>query len=620
MCGIAGFTSFSRARSDRASVLDAMIDTQAHRGPDGRGAHLAPAVALGHRRLSIVAPQGGAQPMATADGGHVLVFNGEIYNHRELRAQLAARGLAPRDESDTAILLALLADRGAAGLAELNGMFALALWDARAETLLLARDRLGEKPIFYAQYGGDIAFASELPALLRHPDVAADPDPAVLPDFLTFGYIPAPATIHRSVRKLEPGAFLLARRGRVEEGRYWALGFPDEEPAPRADAAEALRALLDDAVRIRTRSDAPWGVWISGGLDSSIMAALAARASTAPLKTFSMGFDEQTYDESPYARAVAAALGSEHQATVLSAREVADIAPAAVLSAGEPFADASIVPTYWLSRHCARTVKTVLGGDGGDELFLGYPAFRAHRWAERLRALPGAAAALRGLAARLPVSGAYRSPRYFIGQFAASLAAPPETRLLAWLGCAAPAQAREVLAADLRAAGGAGADRVAGAAGPARVVDRLVAASLRFYLQDGILVKTDRAAMASSLEVRAPFLDHRVVEFACALPAAQRALGGVPKGLLKQAFSDLVPAPVLRRRKAGFMLPLAGYLRGPLLPWVRELCSAAAVRRHGWLDAAAVERMLQEHVAGRADHRKRLWSIICLQAWLEARA
>ena len=621
MCGIAGFTTFAGARPDREAVLDAMTDAQRHRGPDGRGTYFAPAVALGHRRLSIISPQGGAQPMATADGRHVIVFNGEIYNHGELRAQLAARGVEPRDGSDTAILLALLADRGAAGLSELNGMFALALWDEREETLLLARDRLGEKPLFYARIGGDIAFASELPALLRHHGVAAEPDISVLPDFLTFGYVPAPATVYRAIRKLEPGAYLFIRRGEVVAGRYWALPFPDAEPAPRTDAAGAVRALLDDAVRLRTRSDAPWGVWLSGGLDSSIVAALAARASSARLKTFSMGFEESTYDESPHARAVAAAVGSEHEAAVLTARDVADIAPAAVLSAGEPFADASVVPTYWLSRHCARTVKTVLGGDGGDELFLGYPAFRAHRWAEALRVLPGAAAVLQRLAALLPVSGAYRSPRYFLSQFAASLAAAPETRLLAWLGCASPDQAGAVLSDEVRAAcGRPDAAWSGGAASPSRIADRLVRASLRAYLQDGILVKTDRAAMASSLEVRAPFLDHRLVELACGLPASQRAPGGQSKGLLKEACRDLVPGAVLRRRKAGFMMPLAAYLRGPLLPWVRALCSEAAVRRHGWLDAAVVDRIVREHLGGRADHRKRLWSIVCLQAWLEARA
>lgn len=613
MCGIAGFTSFAPARFDRPAVLDALTDAQVHRGPDGRGTWIGPHCALGHRRLSILDPAGGAQPMATPDRRFHLIFNGEIYNHAELRGDLESRGPPLRTASDTEVLLGWLARHGPAGLDAVNGMFAFALWDEQEQTLLLARDRLGEKPLFYALVGPELAFASELKALRRFPalDLALRTD--VLSSYLCFGYISAPATIHRGIHKLEPGRLLRFTCHGARIDTYWEPAFPAAPPPPRATAAAELRGLLTQAVQSRTRSDAPWGVWLSGGVDSALVAGLAATAITGrPLVTFSLGFDHPSYDETAFARLVAAYGQTRHEAFVLTAAEVADLAPAAVLSVDEPFADASIVPTYFLARHTARTVKTVLGGDGGDELFLGYPAFHAQPWAAALHALPGAPALLQALARLLPTSDAYRSPAYFLRQFAESLHAPADLRLLAWLGSASAPAARDLLAPALQVP-----PWTEQAGLPPRPLDRQVSQCIKRYLQDGILVKTDRAAMAHSLEVRAPFLDHRLVEWALARSPAQKSPRGRPKQLLKDAFADLLPPAIASRRKSGFMLPLASYLRGPLRPLLLDHCSESAVRRHGLLNPARVARLVQEHLTARVDHRKQLWSVLCLQMWLD---
>lgn len=626
MCGIAGFTNFSSRSFDVEARLRRMTLPLRPRGPDGEGYYVQGPVALGHRRLSIIDLEGGAQPMSAEAGRYQIILNGEIYNYLELRSDLEARGRSFVTHSDTEVLLHQLILDGPGALQKLDGMFAFAFWDAGREQLLLARDRIGIKPLFYALCDGDLVFASELKALLQHPAVPRSIDPLSLHKYLAYGYVPAPHTLYRQVRKLEPGEYLVFDRLGLRRDFYWDIPLTDHpvSPGTRDECADEILRRLDRSVRLHLRSDVPVGIFLSGGLDSSAVTALAARAGGAPLKTFSIRFEEDSYDESPYAAAVARQYGTEHHHEVLSRRQAAQLLPEALGILDEPLADASILPTYLLSRFTASRVKVALSGDGGDELFAGYPSFQAHRVVEHLSFLPAAwRDTLNRLARRIPVSHRYASLEHLARQFFKGAGLSPEVRFMLWMGCFGNTEKRQLLTPGIQAAIGLEDpfDDIYRYVRRSRLSDsftRLLYLCMKMYLQDGVLVKVDRASMAHSLEVRVPLLDHSLVEFVSKIQPAYKLKGLTTKYIFKQAVRGLLPRRIIRRRKAGFMMPLASWLGQDLRSLVEDLCAPPRLRADGFFDPAFVRRLLDEHFGQVQDHRKQIYTLLCFQFWRQS--
>ncbi len=640
MCGIAGEIRFDRAPDGAA--LRRMAGALVHRGPDAEGFFVEGAAALAHRRLSILDLSGGGQPMVRE--GCAIAFNGEAYRFAELRDELVRRGHAFTSRSDTEVVLRAYLEWGEGFIERVDGMFALALWDGRHEKLVLARDRLGKKPLHYALLRGaslqaappepgrmeegttGLVFASELKALAAHGGVARELDPEALVRYLAIEYVPAPRTIHRGVFKLPAGHLAVLDRRGFRLRRYWELPapLPAHEAPSRAEAEGELLRRLEGAVARRLVADVPVGVFLSGGVDSSAVAALAARHAR-PLATFAIGFEESSFDESAFARRVATHVGSVHRQEILSGRASLDLVPEVVEVLDEPLADASILPTLLLSRFVRRHVTVALAGDGGDELFAGYDTFLAHGAAGLAARLPGAALRAAGaLSARLPSSSRNMSLDFRVKQFLRGLQVAPSLRHQAWIGSFTPPEVSALLAPELRrlatpeVAWREVLDEAARAAA-AGVAPGSIDEALRFfltrYLADDILVKADRASMAASLEVRAPFLDTEVVEYALRLPASYKLRAGRTKVILKSALRGLVPDEILHRPKKGFGIPVAAWIRGPLRPMFEDLFSAASLQRSGVLEPAASRALLDRHLSGAADLRKPLWTIASFLLW-----
>ena len=604
-------------------ALAGMTRALSHRGPDAEGAYTDPAVRLGHRRLSILDLAGGAQPMSSADGRWHIVFNGEIYNYVELRRDLEARGVVFQTQSDTEVLLQAWAEDGADCLPRLNGMFAFAIWDAREKRLTLARDPLGIKPLYYANHRGELLFASELRSLLRYPGFKPGLDPASINKYLAFGYIPAPSTAYAGVRKLEPGQMVIwSPAGRRTE-YFWDLPIEDNPVGAGTfdESAEATRDLLREAVRYQLRSDVEVGILLSGGIDSSAVAALAAPLAGRKLHSFSIGFQEASYNELPYAEMVARKVGTEHHHQTLTPADVVGALPQIYRGLDEPLGDASLVPTWFLSRLAASRVKTVLGGDGGDELFAGYPSFQAHLLMERLSFLPvGVRDAINHLIQRMPVSHNYKSIPFLLAQFLKGLGLPAEIRFLLWMGACGNAERRDLLAPEVRNElhrhnAFEDVTRLAYRSGLSGGLERIFYLCTKLYLQECVLMKVDRASMAHSLEVRVPFLDIDLVTHAFSLRADYKLRGRQTKLILKEALKNDLPPAILQRKKAGFAMPVAAWLQQDLKTWAQDLTDTSLIQSTGVLDATAVRRMTEEHLNRRADHRRSLWSVLAFLAW-----
>ncbi|MBU1040517.1 MAG: asparagine synthase (glutamine-hydrolyzing) [Proteobacteria bacterium] len=630
MCGIAGFvlgeehgTGLPANAEAARAQLTAMTDTMATRGPDGQGQWIEGPVALGHRRLSIIDLATGAQPMQTASGRVVVTFNGEIYNFRELRAELEAKGYPFATNSDTEVILNGWLAWGEACLDRFEGMFAFALWDRGTRTLFAARDRYGKKPFFYTLQNGTLAFASELCALRVLPFLHFSTTHAALARFLTYEYCPTPESIYKEVLKLPPAHFLIFKHGAVHTASYWTLPVPNETAqASEAELSERLLELLDKAVARRLVSDVPLGVFLSGGLDSSLVAALMARHSDR-VKTFSIGFTEGSYDESSYARLVAKRLGTDHYERILSARDCGALLPDIVSRFDEPMSDPSIVPTYLLSALTRERVTVALSGDGGDELFAGYETFYALRLAEWYNRLPGflRTGVVEPLARHLPMSSGYVNPRLAVQTFLDGAGATPWQRVQRWQTPFRPELLRQVMTdtpgLNLSPEVVLSTTRRIYDAYPATtLLGKCFAMYARQFLLDYILVKVDRCSMMHSLEVRAPLLDRDVAEFVWRLPLDMKLRGMTGKYLLRKAAAGLVPDEVLRRPKRGFLIPVAEWLRNVLRPLMEDLLSEAALRRQGIFEPKAVARLMDEHLRGQADHRRPLWTLLVLQLWL----
>jgi asparagine synthase (glutamine-hydrolysing) len=621
MCGITGFVSRDGEEADRG-VLARMTATLAHRGPDGDGLYLDGRVGLGHRRLSIIDLAGGAQPMANEDGSVWVTYNGELYNEPELRARLEARGHVYRTASDTESLVHLYEEHGPEFVGRLNGMFALALWDQRRGRLVLARDRMGQKPLYYAETpGGGLVFGSEPKALLEHPDIPRRLDRASLARYLFYEYIPAPYSIWDGMRKLPAAHVLVWERGKTAISRYWQppSAASEAEAPPLAEAAARFWDDFRAAVGRHRRSDVPLGVFLSGGIDSSsVAAALTELESARNVRTFSIGFEDPSFDESQYARAVANHLGTDHYERIFSASTVYELLPEVTSWLDEPFGDASILPTHLLSRFARTEVTVTLGGDGADELLAGYPTFAAERMAGLYRRLPAPAQALAGAAVgRLPVDHGNISFDFRLKQFLRGAAEPAPLAHQRWLGSFSGPEIDRLLIGggldvELEHLGRAGL--LAPGADP---LTRSLALYQDTYLPEDILTKVDRASMACGLEVRAPFLDAGLVDAIQALPAAFKYGRRQTKRLLKRAAADHLPVAILDRPKKGFGIPVARWLRGPLAPLLERLLGRERLERQGLFHPDEVARRIRDHQAGVRDHRKPLWTLLMFQLWYD---
>jgi len=588
-----------------------------HRGPDSEGELAAEGVALAMRRLSIIDLEHGDQPISNEDGTIAVVQNGEIYNYRELRRELEGRGHRFRTASDTEALVHLYEEYGEGFAERLRGMFAVAIWDARERRLLLARDRFGIKPLYYRVAEGTLCFASELKALLEQPGFPREIDPRAVAAFLAFNSIPAPLTIFAEARKLPPGTLAVWRDGELRQRRYARPAPVPAEQArrgPAAGLAEELRETLRGSVRAHLEADVPVGVLLSGGVDSAGLVALAASEQAEPVKTFSVGFEEASFDELERARLVARRYATDHHEIVLRPDAV-ELFPKLVEAFDEPFGDSSALPTYLVSELAAGEVKVALSGEGGDELFGGYHTYVADLLAPRAGRLAALAAPL---IERLPSSDARVSFDYKAKRFARAATLPPLERHHAW---------KEIHSRQRQAALLGGRDtgwdpvdlyreRYVETAG-AEPLARLQDVDLGIYLVDDLLVKTDRSSMAHSLELRVPFLDNEVAALALGLATPLKVRGAAKKRLLRRALAPLLPRQVLRGPKRGFSIPVAAWLRGPLQGFARETLAAETVARQGWLDPAAVTRLLDDHCAGREDLSRQLWGLIAFTLWFD---
>jgi asparagine synthase (glutamine-hydrolysing) len=616
MCGICGFVG-----DGQPSHLQEMMRRLHHRGPDAGGRHVDPGfrVFLGHRRLSILDLDGGAQPMWNEDGQVGVVFNGEIYNHAELRAELQRLGhVFATDHSDTEVLVHGYEEWGTGLPVRLNGMFAFAVFDKRKGELFLARDRFGEKPLYYTQGEQFFAFASELTALGAHPRVDARPDPMAIRKFFAYGYLPAPLALWRGTRKLMPGGYLVydCRSHRLSVGTYWTFRIENDPVlarTPEAELAEELRRLLGQSVRRRLISDVPLGVFLSGGIDSS--AILTCAAQTVPvssLKTFTIGFRESSFDESVYARAMAKEIGSQHHEDILDISNAYELLRSVLAGLDEPLGDPSILPTFLLSRFARTKITVALTGDGGDELFAGYDPFRALRLAQFYsKVVPQwVHGGVRRLVDLLPISSGNMSFDFKLRRTLRGLSHPASLWNSVWLGPLEPNELSDLvnekvdpeeLYAESLAVWN---DNRTG-----NLVDRTLEFYTRMYLSNDILVKADRASMLNSLEVRAPFLDNDLADFARRVPAHLKVANGKTKYLLRKALEPMLPPSVLARKKKGFGIPLAAWLRQWPDDEVRRKLAASSM---GPLDHGWIARRWQEHRDRSSDHRLLLWSWLSL--------
>ena len=628
MCGIAGFLSAGRAPpvAELEARLWRMILPLRHRGPDDEGVWTDGEAGLAHSRLSIIdLTSTGHQPMPSADGSVWITYNGEVYNFAEIRRELTAHGCRFRGSSDTEIIVNGWQAWGPRLFSRLRGMFALALWDRRARRLILARDRIGEKPLYWARTPTALIFGSEIKALHAWPDVPRTPDLDAIDHFLSLQYVPAPMTAFGGVNKLPAAHYLTlaanaeGNLGDPELVRYWELPRPMPEVV-RREPAELHRELverLDEAVRLRLVSDVPLGAFLSGGVDSSAVVAMMARAGGGPVRTFSIGFADRHYDETRYARLVAEHCGTEHQELIVEPNAVA-VLPRLVWHYGEPFADPSAVPTWYVAEMARHHVKVALTGDGGDECFLGYARYRAMRLLAKLDRLPKAAHSVARLMAMAP-PGLQR--RFKLRQIRSVLTAPsmaPARCYLPTLAFFGDGDKEEGYGEAMRGflAHSAGGDLLAPYFGAGMsLVDGANRADIHTYLPDDLMVKVDVASMAHGLEARAPFLDHELMEWAATLPDTVKMAGGVLKGLFKSAMRPYLPRAILDRPKRGFGCPIDRWFRGELKEMAYDILLSQSARERGLFRPGYVRRLLDEHCAARFDHQNRLWALLMLESW-----
>lgn len=626
MCGIAGVVDYNKKGFVSQALVGRMCRALYHRGPDDGGVLIKeqgdlPDIGLGHRRLSIIdLSSAGHQPMSNEDGSAWIVFNGEIYNYLELRKLLEQKGHIFKSRTDTEAVIHLYEDYGEDCVKHLRGMFAFAVWDIKNKLLFLARDRFGKKPLLYMFKNGIFAFASEFQSILEAELSAKQVDLKALRYYLAYGYVPAAGSIYKDILKLPPASTLILKNREIFLKRYWQLDYSQKIKISENDAAEETLRLLKEAVQIRLHSDVDLGAFLSGGIDSSSVVAIMSLLSGSRIKTFSIGFNEQGYDELGYARLIAKRYNTQHQELVVKPSAL-DILPLLVEHYGEPYADSSCIPTYYVCKETSKYVKVALNGDGGDELFGGYDRYQAMIWAESFQRCPRwMRSSVRAAVNLLPASGSKRRIQGRIIRFLEAADLPARNRYARWVGIFSGysngnlysdyllAQTKNV---DIRDMFDPFFDNRAGLP----LLDVLLSADVMTYLPYDLLVKVDIVSMANSLEARSPFLDHKLAEFCAKLPAYYKIKGSIKKYILKKAIADIVPSENIKRSKMGFGIPIGEWFRGSLKNFLHETIGSEAFFKRGYFRRECVIDMINDHIDGKKDHTLRLWSLLMLELW-----
>jgi asparagine synthase (glutamine-hydrolysing) len=600
-----------------------MCEAIRHRGPDEDGFYFNDGVGLAMRRLAIIDLKGGQQPIHNMDRTSWIVFNGEIYNYLELRRNLEARGYRFYTNCDTEAIIHAYDAYGADCPKHLRGMFAFAIWNESKKELFLARDRVGKKPLLYAIANGGMVFGSEFSALLLHPDVTREIEPEAIDSYLSFMCIPAPLTAYKAIRKLEPGHWLRWRNGEVEIERYWQPDFSRKIKVDEEEAGERAIQILREAVQVRLMSEVPLGAFLSGGIDSSAVVALMSEVSDRPVKTFSIGFEEQDFSELHHARRVAEHVGADHHEFIVRP-DVLDVLPTLVEHYGEPYADSSAIPTYYVSRETRKHVTVALNGDGGDECFAGYERYAAMRLAERYHRLPGALRkmVIEQAIKRMPEVGSYAKRVGRAKRFMQAASLPKVERYMRWVSTFDSEAKQELYSPEFirRTQEYTASDVLKpwfSKANGAGIVDATLLTDTMTYLPNDLLVKVDIASMAVSLEARSPFLDHHVIEFAASLPENLKLRGITTKYLLKRVLKRLLPAENLQRKKMGFGVPLSHWFRGSLQGFLREILLSEKALNRNLFKRESILRLIELHTRGERDFAHQLWTLLMLELWFQ---
>ncbi len=626
MCGICGKLNYDTKRPVEEGLLQRMCSVLSHRGPDDEGVYVDGSIGLGHRRLSIIdLSQAGHQPMANEDQTVWVSFNGEIYNFLDLRSDLEKKGYRFRSRTDTEVLLYLYESEGVNCLQKLRGMFAFALWDARKRLLFLARDRLGKKPLFYRAGQDSLIFGSEIKAILQDPVVMREADPVAIHHYLTYQYVPSPFCAFKGISKLPPAHYLLCQDGKIELKRYWKLSYLPKHTVnttgQQEQLEEELLARFEEAVRLRLISDVPLGAFLSGGIDSSAVVAFMSRLINKPVKTFSIGFDEKAYNELAYARIVAERFKTEHTEFRVKPNAV-EILPKLVWHYNEPYADASAIPTYYVSNLAREYVTVALNGDAGDENFAGYGRYVANEFSRRYKGLTPFLCnrAFQGILKIMPHGKRPDSFLWILKRFVEELPKPPEIRNLGWLCHFDQDNKEKLYTEDFKAQMG----RIDSSellldkyreADADNFLDSTLYTDVMMYLPDDLLVKVDIASMANSLEARSPFLDHIFMEFVAKIPAELKLKGKMTKVIFKKALRNVLPHQILKRPKMGFAVPIDYWLRNELKPMAHDLLLGQRHLKRGYFEKSFIEKMLNEHCSGQWNWHYQIWNLLMLELW-----
>lgn len=625
MCGICGYIHLDKSKRPSEKILKDMADAIRHRGPDDEGYYLKENAALAHRRLSIIDLTSGHQPMLNEDASIAVVYNGEIYNFLELKEALIKNGHVFRTHSDTEVLIHSYEEYGEECVKYFNGMFAFALLDLKKETLFLARDRFGKKPLYYAVFDNQFIFGSELKSILKHPSVTREIDRSSLSKYLAYEYVPSPYSIFKGIHKMEPASTLTLKSGEYRTNYYWDIDFNHPEKMDLTESKSRLLRLFRESVKRRLVSDVPLGVFLSGGIDSSaVVSMMAELMPPKEIKTFSIGFSEKRYDESSDARRVARYFGTDHHEEILSPGKMLEVLPAILDILDEPFADSSIIPTYLVSKFTRLYVTVALGGDGGDELFSGYPSFVAHKLDKLSSFIPGPLKQTlsRLLTKAVGVSNNYMSLNFKARRFFRGMDYPEEFRHQVWIGGFTPGEQAKLFLPE----GGAGYS-MADIYGPtgrffrkmpdADYLDRAMYMYIKTYMTDDILAKVDRASMANSLEVRAPFLDTEFAEFSARLPGSFKLRGLNAKWILKEALRKRLPEETLSKPKQGFAVPISQWFKNDLKGLLFEALNKKKIVKEGIFDYNYIKELLDRYIANKEDLRKEIWVLFLFEMWYD---
>lgn len=627
MCGICGFIDINRERSDNKIIIQRMCHLLRHRGPDEEGFYYNDGVNLGIRRLRIIDLATGSQPIHNEDRTVWIVFDGEIYNYKELRENLKKRGHKFYTNTDTEVIVHLYEDMKEDCVIPLNGMFALAIWDDREKKLILGRDRMGIKPLHYTISSNSFIFASELKAIIAHPDAIRKIDPVSLRKYLSYEYVPCPRTIFQEIYKLPSGHVLVYKDRKTELTKYWELKFHQNlisKKKKTEEYQEQFIYIFKESVKKRLISDVPLGVFLSGGVDSSSLAAMMCQLNAGKIKTFSIGFQDRSFDESYYAKAISQFLGTEHFHKILDKDEIFKSLPKMIKFLDEPLSDASFIPTYFLSKFTKQYVNVALSGEGGDELFCGYPTYQAHRIATFYEKIPKVLRnfVINKIINKLPTSLDNFSLDFKAKRFISGLDYDIAMRHCIWMGSFTPREADLLLTTDFKSVlkncsiYEEVVDYLEGCS-EYDLIERIQLLDIKHYLQDDLLVKADRAGMACSLETRLPFLDNILVEFIASLPSNMRLRGLKTKYLLKKSMRKYLPSFIINRPKKGFGIPVGKWIKSDLKTLVLDVFSKERIKREGFFEYSYIRRLLDEHFSGRKDNRKLIWTLLIFELWYE---